>query len=279
MGIVMKSKQVIISKLVLFLLGYMILEILFSVGVALVLGFLGLPLKQAPGWPSVFMLLTRLLLIGSYLYLFHNYWVKPNGKKLLYRSSWRSVGKGISGLILGMGAFLVTLLLRCLAKLVQAVAFTNKAESSGEIVFVIIGIAISVLLEELVFRGTIYVTLRKINCSIFVSTFLTSVLFSLFHIGGGKALLDLVFVFCFSILLCHMVESSKSIYLGFGFHWGWNLLATGGNIIQVQYVKDSVQHILWAKAISILVIGALIGIHKVLWKRSLARHGGVICST
>lgn len=275
----MKSKRVIIAKLALFLIGYIILEVLFQAGVALVLGLLGLPPKQPPGLLGVFILLARLFLIGSYLYLFNTCWGRPDGKEWLKRSSWRSAGPWISGLVLGIGAFLTTLLLRSWAKLVREVAFTNRLEAPGEIGFIFTGIAIGVLLEELVFRGTIYVTLRKINCSISVSTFLTSSLFSLFHIAGGKALLDLVFIFCFSILLCHMLERRKSIYLGFGFHLGWNLLATGGNIIRVQYFKDTVQHILWAKVISILVIGALIVIHKVWWKRSLARRGGVICPT
>lgn len=266
-------KRKMIFKLLLFFIGYIVLEILFLAGVALVLGFLGLPLEQSLGLTSILILVTRIFIIGTYLYLFKKYIDKLGLGKRLQNTSLRSFIEWLAGLSLGMIFLVVIIYLRYVVGLVEKFNFTNWSAQIESIVVLFIGIAISVLVEELVFRGTIFITLRKIKYSFLASSIITSLLFSLFHLRDGTGVLDLVFYFFFSILLCSMVERRKNIWTVFGFHLGWNYIAVGGSLFNIQYFKEPLQ-LLWAKMISILVILSIIVIYKTLWKSSVKHKGG-----
>lgn len=94
----------------------------------------------------------------------------------------------------------------------------KKPESNLEMVFAIVSVVIlGPLVEEIVFRGFIYKTLRT-KYGISLSIFISFLLFYLFHLDPQM----LIMLATVSIALCLSYEYSKSLTLPFLIHSGIN---------------------------------------------------------
>jgi uncharacterized protein len=85
------------------------------------------------------------------------------------------------------------------------------------------GIFIAVLLEELLFRGAIYRAL-EISLGTTWALIIVSVIFTAAHLfNPNVSVVAVVALFVFSCTHCVLFTLTKSVWLPFSFHLGWNL--------------------------------------------------------
>lgn len=96
---------------------------------------------------------------------------------------------------------------------VQNVGFSNLLVGSDRVIAFIALVILAPLAEEIIFRGWLYGKLRK-NQNIFLSIFLTSLVFGLLHGQWNVG----VNVFALSVVMCLCREFTDSIYAGIFLH-------------------------------------------------------------
>lgn len=158
----------------------------------------------------------------------------------------------IIGYILGTLSFGCVILLRKALGLIENI----RLSSSITPIYILEGIILvfaPVVIEELLFRKYIFNILSNKFQSWIKATIISSILFAVSHISDNRGIVDLLFYFLFGVLLCTLAQNYNSIYIGMGFHMGWNYLTSQIGII-VSYKIESSRELLMAKFINIIII-------------------------
>lgn len=202
--------------------------------------------------------LVLLAMVYGYIYLFRRYLLKyalEEGQEFdLIKCNTRTcfvhlfIGMAI-GLIMGT----LVCSIRYMFGTVEKIEFYNFGENFIILCLSLISTGLAVIMEEIVFRGTLFVMLRRFNKSVLFSAVVTGIFFSMFHVAQGTGILDLLFYFLFSILLCHIIEKTNNIWAGVGLHLGWNIIAKGLHIFSIEYKTEPIM-LLKIKSISILIV-------------------------
>lgn len=159
--------------------------------------------------------LTAIVLLTGYFYL-SRLIEKRKATELSRKYLYRDLLSGISG---GFGAISLAILVLYLG------GNYHVSGSSGYPFFVVplSGIFITVLLEELLFRGAIYRAL-EISLGTSWALIIVSVVFTAAHLfNPNVSILAVVALFVFSWTHCMLFTLTKRVWLPFSFHLGWNL--------------------------------------------------------
>ncbi len=270
-----------IFGVVLFLIGCLLSEILFSIAIAFAFEFLKLnSFLKSEGVNTYFIgtLVTflHLIFIVFYVYIFKrlskleldNYFIKYSikNKTILF----------LKGLVFGTVFILCIIGLRYAAGLVKEFHVNSTESQIVMILFYFMGIGFSIFSEEIIFRRTLYMMFRNFAKSYWIAAVMTSITFSIFHLLRNVGLIDILFYFLFSMLLCMLVENTKSIWIGAGLHHGWNYFSDGGQIFALRYKNDWTD-ILFAKGISLFAILIVIAVYIYIMnsRRGLNQKGEV----
>jgi membrane protease YdiL (CAAX protease family) len=144
----------------------------------------------------------------------------------LRRIKWRDIGFGVAGFMAYLGVAMVVLtvlplLLPIDADQEQAIGFdTNGGFLTLSLAFVGL-VVLAPIVEELIFRGFLYGTLRSNRLTALWATLVTSLLFGLPHLLTGiSGLLWIGFVdtFILSLVLCYVREQTGSIWASILLH-------------------------------------------------------------
>ena len=104
----------------------------------------------------------------------------------------------------------------------QAVGFAHTVRGVGLIMAFISLVILPPIVEESVFRGFLYGTLRRRNVSFLWSTIAVSAVFGSMHLfgGSGGSLIWVAFLdtFVLSLALCYLREKTGSIWASMGVH-------------------------------------------------------------
>lgn len=139
----------------------------------------------------------------------------------LKRFTVRDIGYGLGGTVVYFLLFAVTItivqeLLPVNTSQEQALGFEKDVAGAGLVLAFISLVVLPPLVEELVFRGFFYGTLRSNNISFLWSTIVTSTIFGALHLFGAAdgQLLWIAFIdtFVLSLVLCYVREKSGSIW-------------------------------------------------------------------
>lgn len=105
----------------------------------------------------------------------------------------------------------------------QAVGFAYDVRGAGLIMAFISLVILPPVVEEIIFRGFLYGTLRRRNVSFLWSTIIVSVLFGFMHLFGGSGesvVIWIAFVdtLILSLALCYLREKTGNIWASIGLH-------------------------------------------------------------
>ncbi len=261
----MKKDNYII--VLLFIVGFYFTQVLYTLGVYIVHDLFDgkIPNPELIQAGMQFLILT---IICGYIYIFNKYLVRQVVEKEVKINEVRGVAKRrISHFAIGVGfglaAGILVLTIRDFGHMVEKITFYDLQKDYIFIILSLVSTALAVIMEEFVFRGTLFPMLRKFKCSFRFSTTITGITFSLFHIGKGIGLIDLLFYFLLSVLLCYIIEKTNTIWFGVGIHLGWNIISKGISIFKVDYKSEQI-FLLFEKMINLVVVVAAIVIFMVI---------------
>jgi membrane protease YdiL (CAAX protease family) len=105
----------------------------------------------------------------------------------------------------------------------QAVGFAHNVRGAGLIMAFFSLVILPPLVEETVFRGFLYGTLRRRNVSFLWSAVIVSLLFGTMHLfggGSGSIIIWIAFLdtFVLSLVLCYLREKTGSLWTCIGVH-------------------------------------------------------------
>lgn len=253
-----KIKLFILLKLVLFAVLYFVVQLLSSLLIAFIFKQFQLDLEQKITLPIVSVIFGQAVFLVVYIKIFNRIafnQAEPE-KKESKKNSW--IFSFLKGIFFGIAIMTMVILIRGLFATVLEFGFYNIKAA----IFLIFGNLIitfsAAVLEEYIFRFTLYGCLKKILNSNIWAIALVSILFSCLHIKDGVGVIDLLFYFMFSIFLCLIVDKIKSLWWAVGFHTGWNYIADGGNIFKVIYKQETAMQIFTLKII--LLAGIVVAI-------------------
>lgn len=249
-----KEKFSTLIKIVLFVVLYFVAQLLSSILIHMILKLFQIDLQQELTLPIVSVIFGQAIFLILYIKLFNKIVFKqlePERKELITFSF-------LKGLFFGIAIIALVILIRGLFDTVLEFSFYNIKTS----VFLILGNLIitfsAAVLEEYIFRFTLYGCFRKVFHSKRWPMALVSIIFSFMHFKDGVGLIDLLFYFMFSVFLCMILDRMKSLWWAIGFHTGWNYIADGGNIFKVLYKQETQMQIITLKII--LLIGIVVAI-------------------
>lgn len=240
--------------LVIFFAGLFITEFIFSFLLAFFFEAFHINFESTINPFSIFILFLRMVCLVLYIDFFRRISRYELEKDRLIPKFGRNIKLlGIGALCGGFSIALVQLL-RYFLGLVSGFIFWDLKTNILLILGNILVTAFSVITEEMVHRKTIFLMLRNFGTPFWVSTCITSIIFALSHFLRNIGLMDVVFFFLFSVILCTLVENHKSIWLVIGIHTSWNLLADGGYLYDIDFLENTFSQIFSSKLISILVV-------------------------
>ena len=186
--------------LILFILGFILVEFLFSFCLAMIFKHTNINFENTVNIKSVLILFMRAIFIMSYIVFF----IKKFSIKNKYNSidNKTRVKYFIYGTLLGLLSMSVVILIRYMLKYVDEFEFWKLSDNIFLIAGNILITFFTVIIEEYVFRRTIFIASRKWGNSFIKSSIITSLVFSLLHLGRNIGIMDLVVFFIFSIFLC-----------------------------------------------------------------------------
>lgn len=254
-GGLVKLKKNVFVLIILFLISYAILDIIFSIILGLAFETFNVSFKKSISLISVMILFLRLCFFLIYIFIFNKFIFRKKDNDLVYPAPGRKILHFFTGLALGTFLIFTVTGLRYMFGLVDTFRLLNINKNLLLILGYILIMLFQVLLEEFVFRRTIFIALRNSGQKFWKSAAITSLIFSLLHVfDGNKGLLDVVFLFSFSILLCMFIENLRNIWIAIGFHLGWNYFSSGNYLFQLHYAENTDLQIVSIKAVSIILI-------------------------
>lgn len=159
---------------------------------------------------------------------------------------------GIGGLI-GLAFMSICIFIRYIFGFTVAVSILNH----NIVINLLFGAVIvfnQIIIEEFLIRKILYSDLRNAGCSFLKAMLISSMLFAFFHISKGKGLIDYLFIFLLSLLMTYFFEVTQNMWLGSGFHFGWNYISNGVNVLNVTYINMTSIQLIYYKSISIGII-------------------------
>jgi membrane protease YdiL (CAAX protease family) len=217
-----------IPKAVLLVLGsFILLPILAQIVVSFVPYVLGWDTLRAEQWldgsfGTFFKVLLAEALIAGTLFWF----VRRKRQSFLKvvaleRLHWKDVGYALTGAMVYIGMFIIAVtLINALVPLdttkEQAIGFEKTIEGF-DLALAFISLAIlPPIIEEIVFRGFLFGTLRARKVALVSAMVSTSIFFGMLHLlgSGDGSLLWIAFIdtFVLSMVLCYIRESTGSIW-------------------------------------------------------------------
>ncbi len=170
------------------------------------------------------------------------------------RSKENRIRLYLLGSLLGIVLMIMCIFIRYLCNLIESFDFIISKQNMIIFVLGCIIIFCQVIVEEYLFRNIIYYNIRNVEQNIIKSIFINSFVFIIFHISSSKGLIDYLFLFLFAALMAYWYENTRNMWMGVGFHFGWNLIADGIQILEISYVKKTDIQMIMNKGISILII-------------------------
>lgn len=254
----------------LYIVGFYFTQVIYILGA----GTVNYMFKGNIPYPYLFQVCLQCFIfavVWGYIYLFRKYLLSYALEGKAEFNTIRCEKKMgfiniLVGTASGLAAGLLVLSVRYLGGSVENITFNNFPKNFVIIVFSLVSTGLAAVMEEIVFRGTLFPMLKEFKRSFLFSSVITGIFFSLFHIGQGIGLIDLLFYFLLSVLLCSIIEKTNTIWLGAGIHLGWNIISKGINIFNVDYKEDQIM-LLFEKTISILAVVIAILVFKVLNKK------------
>lgn len=249
-----KNKTNVVVLLILFIVGYIVLDIISSLILALIFNVFDISFQKTINAVAVFVLFLRGIVFLIYILLFNRiFFNKKETDRVHLENSHRPLHFMI-GFVIGIILISIVIFLRYACGFVERIQLLNIPGSLQLMLGNLLITFFTVVVEEFVYRRTIFVALRNSNKSWLRPAIITSLIFSISHIGRRIGIIDLLFFFLFSLLLCLFVENLNSIWIGVGFHLGWNYVSDGGNIFEISYKQELFFQVLSIKLISMVAI-------------------------
>lgn len=135
----------------------------------------------------------------------------------------------IYGLLIGTIVYSLSLIFNLIlgSATMAGNSFSNifSSRSIGIILIILVAMVFAAVCEEIVFRGIIQTSLmKKFNTP--VSIIISSVCFSVMHIGTYSDILTLVYILFPGAVFGYLFAKTKSLYMPIGIHYSWNVLCS-----------------------------------------------------
>lgn len=184
-------------------------------------------LLHAPAANFIYVLLAETMTLGA------GYWFvsyhKTSFRQVvgLVNPKWRDVMYVIFGFLAYLMLFMITILVvRSILPIdtdqEQALGFQKGISGSGLVMAFVSLVILPPIVEEVMFRGFLYRTLRSKKIKVAFATIITSVLFGALHLFGSAdgSFLWIAFVdtFVLSVVLCIAREKTGTIWASIGIH-------------------------------------------------------------
>jgi membrane protease YdiL (CAAX protease family) len=222
------------AAVILAISGFILSQVVAQIFISVLPSLLGWDTTTANEWLKtpfanfIYVLLAESLIIGVLLaFIRHrkaNFWQsigirKPNRWDL----PLAALGFICYIVIYAVVLMLVSSLLPINTAQEQAVGFAHDVRGLGLVLAFFSLAVLPPLVEETVFRGFLFGTLRRRNVSFWWSAIIVSVLFGSMHLfGGGKGSVVIWIAFLdtlvLSIVLCYLREKTGSIWASIGVH-------------------------------------------------------------
>lgn len=223
-----------VAATILTILVFFILQQVAAVIVVLLPHILGWDALRADSWAIqsplasfIYVVIAEGLIMTS-LFWFLSYKQYPFAKAVgLDRPRWLYVGYVLLGCVVYYALFALSLLAAQFLPIdldqeQSLMGFQYNDNSSTLAMAFISLVVLPPLVEEIIFRGFFYGTLRSARVSILATTFITSVIFASLHLfgsaNGGLLWIAALDTFVLSVVLCQLRERTGSIWPGIGVH-------------------------------------------------------------
>jgi uncharacterized protein len=216
------------SAIILILISFIVLPIIAQIVVSSVPSFMGWSTDRGDQWAQhsafgnfLYVLLAEFLTAGLLIW-FIRHKKRPFRQVVgLNRPHWKYILYGLAGVLCYFGIFIVTLtainaIIPIDTSKEQAIGF-EKGIGGADLWLAFASLVIlPPIVEEMVFRGFFYGTLRARNISMPWAVAITSLSFATLHLfgSGDGSLLWIAFIdtFVLSIVLCYLRETTGSIW-------------------------------------------------------------------
>lgn len=216
------------------LLSFLFIPLIAQVQLSIYPSLLGWDAARAEDWivnsataNFLYVFLTEALTVAV-LFWFTSYkHIAFRVATALGKPRWRDIAEAISGFILYFALFFAVMLVVQFIPAVdldqeQALGFT-RGIGGAELAMAFVSLVIlPPLVEEIIFRGFFYGTLRANKVRKWLAIGITSFLFGSLHLFGAAegGLLWIAFVdtFILSVVLCHYRERTGTIWASIGIH-------------------------------------------------------------
>jgi uncharacterized protein len=217
-----------IPKAVLLVLGsFVVLPILAQITVSFVPYVLGWDTLRAEQWLDGSFGIFSKVLLAEALIAGALFWFIRRKKQSFWRVvaleklRWKDAGYALTGAMVYIGVFIIAVMfINALVPLdttkEQAIGFEKSIEGF-DLVLAFVSLAIlPPIIEEIVFRGFLFGTLRARKLALTSAMVSTSIFFGTLHLlgSGDGSLLWIAFIdtFILSMVLCYIRESTGSIW-------------------------------------------------------------------
>ncbi len=205
-----------------FLILYLLMNIFVVNAILIVLQFL--PLITFDPSEDKFLIINLLAAIISFVYIaIHlKYIDKQNENWLKIKLNQAAGYEFLKGLVGGILIFVIFFNLFIL--FISPSIMFNEAFSLQKTIYILFILFILAFFEEYMFRGYFFNLIKK-HSSFFWGTFISSIIFLIFHLGNKNiGVIGIVNIFEFGVLLALIYERCKNLYLITGIHFIWNFL-------------------------------------------------------
>jgi membrane protease YdiL (CAAX protease family) len=181
---------------------------------------------NSPVSSFIYMLLAESMILASLLW-FLSYKRAPFWKTVgLQRPRWSHLGYTVIGTLVYFAIFALTLIAAQALPIdldqQQSLPFEQGNTGMALILAGISLIVLPPLVEEILFRGFLYGTLRSNKIKVVAATIITSVFFGCLHLfggaGGSLIWVAAIDTFVLSLVLCNLRERTGSIWPCIGVH-------------------------------------------------------------
>lgn len=220
--------------LTVMLISFIALPVIAQIVLSLIPSVLGWDTSRAQQWLDnaplasfLYVVLAEALTMGGLLAFLRHKKTSLRTAVALKKVAWRDLGYTLIGIVVYFILFASLLAIINSVTPVdttkeQAIGFEKDLAGGGLILAFVSLVVLPPIVEEVLFRGFLFGTLRRRKVKMVLATFITSLLFAGLHLFGATdgSLLWLAFIdtFVLSLVLCYVREATGSLWASIGVH-------------------------------------------------------------
>lgn len=221
------------AAILLVLLSFIILPIIANILISLVPQLLGWSEERAELWIQtsaanfLYVLLAEVLMVGALVWFIRSRKGSLRRTFALGRPGWLDAGYALAGTATYFVLFIITLVVVSHVVSIntqqeQAIGFARDIVGLDLLMAFVSLVVLPPIVEEIIFRGFLYGTLRSRKVSAAIATVVTSIIFAALHlfgsVDGGLLWIAFVDTLVLAFVLCYVREQTGRIWASIGVH-------------------------------------------------------------